>query len=109
MTLSTCPVATVDAPIDRVWSLLANPAQYAGWWDAQTCSIAPEGAAQPGQQVFAQTSAAGMRWNVHVTVQAVDSEKRRIDLLTRLPFGISIRNHITCTRLDDRHTRVGFG
>jgi hypothetical protein len=106
---SACPIATVDAPIDQVWSLLANPAQYASWWDAQTRSIVPEGPAQPGQQVFAQTTALGIRWGVHSLVQAVAPEKCQLDLLTRLPFGITVRNHITCARLDDRHTRVGFG
>ena len=109
MTFSTCPVATVDAPIDHVWSLLANPAQYARWWDAQTRSIVPDGPAQPGQQIFAQTAALGIHWAVHVTVQAVASEKRQLDLLTRLPFGISVHNHIACSPLDSRHTRVSFG
>jgi hypothetical protein len=99
---NTCPVAIVDAPIDQVWSLLANPAQYDSWWDAQTRSIVPEGPAQPGQQVFA-------RWGIHLLVQAVAPEKRELDLLTRLPLGITVRTHITCARLDDRHTRVGFG
>jgi len=106
---SACPIATVDAPIDQVWSLLADPAQYASWWDAQTRAIVPEGPAQPGQQVFAQTSALGMRWEIHLSVQAVAPETRQLDLLTRLPLGITVRNHITCARLDDRHTRVGFG
>lgn len=109
MTLSTCPVAIVDAPIDQVWSLLANPVQYARWWDAHTRSIVPEGPAQPGQQICAQTVALGIHWAVHVTVQAVASEKRQLDLLTQLPFGISVHNHIGCSSLDSRHTRVSFG
>jgi hypothetical protein len=29
--------------------------------------------------------------------------------LTRLPLGISLRNHITCLPLDANHTRVSFG
>jgi hypothetical protein len=109
MSFNTCPVATVDAPIDQVWSLLANPVQYARWWDAQTRSIVPDGPAQPDQQIFAQTSALGIHLDVHLTVLAVASEKRQLDLLTRLPFGISVHNHITCTRLDAQHTRVTFG
>jgi len=99
---SSCPIAIVDAPVDQVWSLLANPAQYDTWWDTQTRSIVPEGPAQPGQQVFA-------RWGIHLLVQAVAPEKHELDLLTRLPLGITVGSHIACARLDDGRTRVGFG
>ncbi len=110
MTFSTCPFATVSAPVDLVWGLLANPVQYDLWWEVRTRSILPEGPAQPGQHVFAQTSALGRQWDVlHLTVQSVEPEKRQLDLLTRLPFGISVYNHITCEPLDSEHTRVSFG
>lgn len=110
MTFSTCPFATVNAPVDLVWGLLANPVQYDLWREVRTRSILPEGPAQPGQHVFAQTSALGRQWDVvHLTVQAVEPEKRQLDLLTRLPFGISVYNHITCESLDSEHTRVSFG
>ncbi len=109
MSFSTCPIATVDAPVGRVWRLLANPSCYALWWDAQTHSIIPEGPAQPGQQIFAQTVVLGKRWDVHITVRAVAPEKQQLDLFTRLPWGITVHNHITCTPLDGQHTRVSFG
>jgi len=109
MSFSTCPIATVDAPVGRVWRLLANPSCHALWWDAQTHSIIPEGPAQPGQQIFAQTVALEKRWDVHITVRAVAPEKQQLDLFTRLPWGITVHNHITCTPLDGQHTRVSFG
>ena len=110
MSFSTCPIATVNAPVDQVWRLLANPAQYDLWWEVRTRSIVPEGPAQPGQQIVAQASALGRQWDVvHLTVQAVDPEKRQLDLLTRMPFGISVYNHITCQSLDSQNTRVSFG
>jgi hypothetical protein len=109
MSLSTCPIATIDAPAERVWQLLANPVRYADWWDAQTRSIIPEGPAHPGQQIFAQTIALGRQWDIHISVQAVTPEKRQLDLLTRLPLGITVFNHISCAPLDEHHTRVSFG
>jgi Polyketide cyclase / dehydrase and lipid transport len=51
MSLNACPIATVDAPVEQVWRLLADPARYALRWDAQTRSITPEGPAQPSQQI----------------------------------------------------------
>ncbi|HEV7509534.1 MAG TPA: SRPBCC family protein [Thermoanaerobaculia bacterium] len=102
-------MATVEAPIEQVWRLLADPAQYAQWWDAQICSIIPESPAHSGQQIFAQTVALGKRWDVHITIQAVTPEKHQLELVTRLPLGITVLNHINCTPLDSQHTRVGFG
>jgi len=109
MSFSTCPIATVDAPVEQVWRLLADPRRYALWWDAETYSIIPEGPAQTSQQIFAQTVAFRKRWDVPITIQAVTPNKQQLDLLTRLPLGITVRNHIACTPLDGQHTRVSFG
>ena len=59
MSFSTCPIAIVNAPVDQIWRLLANPSQYDLWWEVRTRSIVPEGPAQPGQEIFAQTLALG--------------------------------------------------
>jgi hypothetical protein len=107
MSFSTCPMATVNAPVERVWGLLADPSRYDQWWDAQTVSVIPPGPAQAGQHIVAQAAAFGKQF--HVTVRAVEPKKRQLDLLTQLPLGITVHNHITCTPLDDHHTRVSFG
>ena len=109
MGFDTCPVANVGASVEQVWRLLANPTQYALWWDAQTRTITPEGLAQPGQRISAQTAALGRMWDVDITVQAVVPEKHQIDLLTRLPWGITVYNHIACLALSAGQTRVSFG
>jgi uncharacterized protein YndB with AHSA1/START domain len=41
MSVSTCPVATIHAPAERVWHLLSQPHNYALWYNAQTLSITP--------------------------------------------------------------------
>ena len=109
MSLSTCPIATVHAPVERVWRLLADPSRYDLWWEAHTVSIIPEGPAQAGQQVIAYVGARGLKGAVHLTVQSVEPAKRQLDLLTKLPLGITVHNHITCMPLDQQQTRVSFG
>ena len=109
MSISTCPVATVDAPVERVWDLVANPSRYDLWWEARTVSIVPEGPAQSGQQVIAHAGAFGLHAVIRLTVAGVDRENYQVDVLTRMPFGISIDNHIRCTPLGGRQTRVSFG
>ena len=109
MSLTVCPLATIHAPVERVWSFLSEPANYALWWDAQTRSIVPEGPASPGQKIYAQTTALGKQWAVTVMVKDLDEAKRQIYLTTVLPWGITVHNHITCLPLDPAHCRVSFG
>jgi len=104
-----CPIAVVHAPAERVWDLLSEPTNYAQWWDAQTRAIMPAGSAQPGQCIAAQTTALGRRWNVNMSVKHIDHARRVIDFTTRLPFGITVHNHITCVPLDATTCRVSFG
>jgi len=111
MSLSTCPIATVEAPVEQVWQLLADPYNYALWWDAGTWtwSIEPPGPAKPGQRITARARALGKDWDVRITVASIDPDKRALDLTTQLPFGITVHNHIVCGTLDNQHCRVSFG
>ena len=106
MSVSVCPFATINVPVERVWSFLSEPTNYALWWDAQTRSIVPEGRASPGQKIYAQI---GKHWTVTVIVEDVDEGNRQIHLTTVLPWGITAHNHITCLPLDPAHCRVSFG
>jgi uncharacterized protein YndB with AHSA1/START domain len=105
MTLSTCPIDTINAPIERVWELLSEPANYDLWWDAKTSSIDPEGRAQVGQRVYAKAGG----FNILLAIDAVDESKHKIDFTTKFPFGITGFNHLTCTALHNSATQVSFG
>ncbi len=109
VSFSTCPLATLNTSAERVWHLLSDPASYASWWDAQTRSIIPDGPAQVGQKIDAQTWALGKQWNVHIRVEMVDETRHQLALTTMLPLGITVYNHITCTPLDRATCRVTFG
>ena len=109
MTVSLCPIATINAPIERVWTFLSEPANYALWWDAETRSISPKGRAQPGQKIYAQSKALGKWWDVNIVVETVDDARHQLELTTRLPLGITVHNHIACAALDAGSSRVSFG
>jgi hypothetical protein len=109
MSFYTCPVATIHAPLDKVWDLLSDPSRYALWWDAQTRSISPAGPAIAGQEILAQTKALGRTWSVHIQVENLDASRHTLQLNTALPLGITVHNHITCTSLDEASCRVTFG
>ncbi len=110
MVASVCPIAVVDAPADRVWHVLIDPAGYDRWWEVRTRSIVPEGPAQPGQRIQAGARAFFREWPlVEVTVVARDDARQALDLTTRLPFGITVHNHITCTPISATQCRLAFG
>lgn len=109
MSINTCPIATVEAPVQQVWQLLADPRKYGLWWDAGELSIEPRGPAKTGQRISARTRALGRDWYVRATVAKIDPDKRALDLTTQLPFGITVHNHLVCSKLDNQRCQVSFG
>jgi len=105
MSVSVCPITTIQAPAERVWTLLAEPSRYDDWWDAHTRSIVPAGRAQAGQKIHATNHGLA----IHVAVNRIDEAKRQLHLTTRFPFGITVSNHITCMPLDEGACQVSFG
>lgn len=109
MSVFICPIANINAPLERVWSFLSEPENYALWWDANTRSISPAGSAHPGQKIMAKSSAFGKQWEVNILVEGVDEQKHQLHLKTMLPLGITVFNHITCMAIDSTVTQVTFG
>jgi hypothetical protein len=109
MSLRVCPIAPVYAPMERVWSVLSKPANFALWWDGKTRSIEPEGEAQPGQRIHAQSALFGIPWNVDLLVERVDPAAHTLDVMTSMALGIIIFTHISCTKLDQSSSQLSFG
>jgi hypothetical protein len=107
--VSICPVAVVEAPLARVWSLLEDSSRYGDWVDAKFTSITPAGPAAPGQVLEADTWELGIRFHIRLTVQAVDPSQHRVGFTLQLPFGMTQMTNILCTAVDPRRTRVQFG
>jgi len=82
---TTCPISEVHAPIERVWAYLAQPSNYALWWDAVTTAIIPEGPVRPGQKILGRTRALAREWSVTVLVRHVDEAHHALQLTTTLP------------------------
>jgi hypothetical protein len=72
MSVSVCPVATIAAPVERVWALLVDPARYGLWADDTVQSVEPPGPAEPGQNVTVSAPALGKRWQVTLAIDRVD-------------------------------------
>jgi len=109
MTLRVNPIAYVRVPAEKVWDLLVEPANYARWLDARLRSVDPPGRAQAGQRLRAQAIILGIPWELQMIVEDVEEARRGLHVMTLLPMGISIFDHITCIPLDDSSCQVSLG
>ena len=109
MTISVCPIATVEAPLGVAWRVLTDSESYGDWWNARLERVEPSGAAREGQIVHASTRAIGRAWPVTVRVLGVDHDRHVLDLQTALPLGITVRNHIVVAALGPSRCRLTFG
>jgi len=96
MTLSVCPADTVRAPVERVWELLMQPANYGSFWDLTVERVEPEGPATVGQKFVGWSRALCRRWRVSGELPVLHSRagkrgpaasRRRLDRRASVPTG----------------------
>jgi uncharacterized protein YndB with AHSA1/START domain len=107
--ISVCPTAVIAAPVERVWSLVVDPAQWAYWADARLEHVDPPGPASPGQTFVASSVGFGRRWRFRFTVDAVDELQHRLSVTAQFPFGLVEHTRISCQAVDATSCRVTFG
>jgi len=109
MTVTVCPAATINAPIERVWSLLMDPTKWTDWSTARLEAAAPNGPLHAGQQLHFSSRAFGRRWHAVTTVRSIAVERHSVDVDVSVPFGIINHEHLSLVSLPDRRTHVQFG
>lgn len=106
MIVNVCPAATSKAPPDRFWSMLTAPERVGDWAGAAFIRADPPGPMRPGQTVRLAARAFGRGWPLTMEVREVDRERRSIDVLVALPFGIENHEHLTLTATPEGGTLV---
>jgi uncharacterized protein YndB with AHSA1/START domain len=106
--VTTCPMATVQAPLSKVWRLLSEPGAYDTWVDAVLVSTEPPGPLHAGQVILMRTRGAGRWWPVSFDILEVEPTEHRVALDVHLPLGIVNHEVITCRAVSDSQTLVGF-
>src|SRR6266536_1085205 len=108
MTVTACPAAIIDAPIERVWSLLVDPRAWSDWSGVRFEGAEPDGPIHVGQRWRFSATAFGKRWPVvNATVTGVapePPERRNLDVDVATPLGIVNHEHVTVNSVDDGQT-----
>lgn len=108
MGLSVCPVATVAAPADLVWGLLASVARWNEWIDGRVERAEP-GPLAAGQEVIVQAPALGRTWRATFAIEKVDAARGVLAMRVAFPLGMALRERVTVRPLDDVSCRVEYG
>jgi uncharacterized protein YndB with AHSA1/START domain len=108
MTVTSCPVATIRAPIAAVWGLLSQPSRYETWSDGELVAVDPPGPAFAGQVIRMRSRAAGRRWPIGFEIVDVVAAEHRIAFDVSLPLGIVNREVISCRSVSPTETWVTF-
>ena len=108
MILNVRPAANSKAPPDRLWAVLTAVDRFGEWVDGRVVSARPPGTANPGQVIDMVTPEFGREWPVRIEVGKMDPQRRWIDFLVRLPFGVENHEHLTLTERPDGGTLVRF-
>jgi hypothetical protein len=103
-----CPTALVDAPVDVVWNLLADTAGWGRFYDLKILSVEPPGPVSTGQRLIGAPGTGLIPFRITFDFTHVDPSQHRLGFDGIFPFGIRVREDMTCARLDDTHCRINY-
>lgn len=105
---TSCPTEVVDAPIERVWSLVTRPEEWGNFYDLVVTRVTPRGSAKVGQQVAGVTPAWGIRFRISGRIIEVNESTHRLRIDFRMPFGLRVGEEMRLTRIDRAKCRVTY-
>jgi Polyketide cyclase / dehydrase and lipid transport len=103
-----CPTAIVEAPIEVVWNLLLNTADWGKFYDVRVLSVDPPGPAEEGQRLIGNPGPRFLPLRLVFDFTEVDQVNRRLRIDGRLPFGIRVREHMMVAKIDAHRCRVNY-
>jgi hypothetical protein len=108
MAYSYCPTSVVNAPVEIVWGLLTCPGEWGNFYDVRIKSVEPAGRAVVGQTVFAESGPRLLHLALEFRFTKVDALNYELGLDVKLPFGITVREDLSCLPIEQAQCRVNY-
>ena len=108
MAYASCPTSIIDAPVEIVWTLLTRPGGWGDFYDVRIASIEPTGPAVVGQTVIAESGPRLLHLKLEFRFIKIDAVNYNVGLDVRLPFGITVREDLSCVPLGQDKCRVNY-
>jgi hypothetical protein len=108
MNYTSCPTRVVNAPVELVWALLTRPEGWGDFYKVRITALDPAGPAAVGQTVFAESGPRFLHLKIEFRFMQVDALNYRLGFDARFPFGITVRENMTCVLLGQEQCRVNY-
>jgi len=108
MAYLSCPTSIVNAPVEIVWALLTRPEEWGDFYDIRVASVEPPGPAAVGQTVFAESGPRLLRLALEFRFTKIDPVNHELGLDVRFPFGITVREDLSCVPIGQDQCRVNY-
>ena len=108
MTYASCPTVVVNAPIDIVWNLLTEPAQWGDFFDVRITGAEPAGPAVIGQRFYGESGSRFLHLGLKFEFTEVNPAQHKLGLNVGLPFGITVREDLSCSPVSTAQCRVNY-
>jgi hypothetical protein len=108
MAYSSCPTSIVNAPVEIIWALLTRPEEWGDFYDVRVKSVQPAGPAVVGQTIFAESGPRLLHLTLEFRFTKIDAVNHELGLDVRLPFGITVRENLSCAPIGQNQCRVNY-
>lgn len=103
-----CPTDIIGAPIEVVWDLLTNPADWGTFYDIRVLRVEPPGPMVAGQRLIGETGPRWLHLGVSFEYGLVDEVHRKLEFNGRLPLGVTVHESLDCVPLTENRCRVNY-
>ena len=108
MAYASCPTSIVDAPVETIWRLLTRPEKWGEFFDLHVLSVELPGPAAVGQTIVGESGPRRLRLKLRFRFTKVDNQNYQLGFDARLPFGVTVREDLSCARLGAGRCRVSY-
>ena len=108
MAYASCPTSIVDAPVETIWRLLTRPEKWGEFFDLHVLSVELPGPAAVGQTIVGESGPRRLRLKLRFRFTKVDNQNYQLGFDARLPFGVTVREDLSCARLGVGRCRVSY-
>ena len=106
MAYASCPASIVKAPVEIVWN--TRPGEWGDFYDVRIASVEPPGPAMVGQTVFAESGPRLLHLKLEFRFSKVDAGNHELGIDVRSPFGVTVRENLSCVPLGQDRCRVNY-
>ena len=94
--------------MELVWTLLTHPEGWGDFYNVRITAADPAGPAVVGQTVYAEAGPQFLHLKLQFRFTQIDALNYKLGFDARFPFGITVREDLTCVPLGQKRCRVNY-